>query len=404
MLRIPNKVRPPVLGDNATLTQQINHKWHTFLSKLWLITEKQHTADWFLGRLFCFTSTTFHVTINCLTAPYFMGNDEKHRHEECKNIIKISPIKAITIENAATDDDDELPPQRSGGNNSSNTAPVTQDPAKKEYWMKLKKTQLVALVEEKQLIHHLEGAYKESYAKVLAAYHSEISREQNEQQRGTQSRLDKDVAQITLLQRMLPHWFMRPFESRAGSAIAQGTLNESEVIKLLPKCIRKFSNNKFTIHKNVYSSSGSYFYIHDFGLLARRDLRACASSPDGVFVLMIKSMVEYIFFALCALEIKTRGAESTTTKLLLEVINFGTFVECNAGTDDFKKFVPDSSYRSQMCQHATALNVEYVLIVYCTPGGLAQRMVLLRVSQIMPTNNVFAFFTCIQRVRRKISM
>ena len=189
------------------------------------------------------------------------------------------------------------------------------------------------------------------------------------------------MAQITLLQRILPHWFMCPFESRAGSAISQGTLNESKVIKLVPKCIRKFSNNKFTIHKNVYSSLGSYFYIHDFGLLARRDLRACAIFPDGVFVLMIKSIVEDFFFALCALERKTRGAESTATKLLLEVINFGTFVECNAGTDDFKKFVPDSSYRSQMCQHATAFNVEYVLIVYCTPCGLAQRMVLLKVSK-----------------------
>lgn len=33
VLRIPNKVRPPVLGDNATLTQQINHKLHTHFIK-----------------------------------------------------------------------------------------------------------------------------------------------------------------------------------------------------------------------------------------------------------------------------------------------------------------------------------------------------------------------------------
>ena len=49
--------------------------------------------------------------------------------------------------------------------------------------------------------------------------------------------------------------------------------------------------------------------IHTYGLLARRDVQACASSSDGLFGLPERSSDgSYKFVGLCVLEIKTQSA------------------------------------------------------------------------------------------------
>ena len=56
------------------------------------------------------------------------------------------------------------------------------------------------------------------------------------------------------------------------------------------------------------------------------------------------------------------------------------FVVCNAGDEEFKQAIPENAYRSQVCQHAAALSLSYVLIVYCTPGTLPKKRILVHIS------------------------
>ena len=83
------------------------------------------------------------------------------------------------------------------------------------------------------------------------------------------------AAQISLLQRVVPYWFMRPFRSRDGGAVDQGVQNEGEVIRVLRRKIKELSRGEYAIHGEV----------EEFGLLAKRDHPYCTSSPDGVFAL-----------------------------------------------------------------------------------------------------------------------
>ena len=89
----------------------------------------------------------------------------------------------------------------------------------------------------------------------------------------------------------------------------------------------------------------------------------------------------YLFIGLCVLEIKTQSAFGTVSAVYLQSLNGNKFIECAAGTPLFKDSVRDPPYRSQICQHATAI-VPRVLIVYSTPGGLPQKMVLVTLSEM----------------------
>ena len=124
--------------------------------------------------------------------------------------------------------------------------------------------------------------------------------------------------------------------------------------------------------------------MREIGLLARRDLRACCSSPDGVIALTKQSdndQKKYEFLSLAALEMKTRTSSGTATELEEEIHSIGEFKEVDAGTNEFRNAVPNHAYRTQICQHATCLCLDYVLLVYSTPGGAIKRMVLLSIKE-----------------------
>ena len=55
------------------------------------------------------------------------------------------------------------------------------------------------------------------------------------------------------------------------------------------------------------------------------------------------------------------------------------FAVCNAGDEKFKQAIPENAYRYQVCQHAAALGLSYVLIVYYTPGALPKKMILVHI-------------------------
>ena len=116
---------------------------------------------------------------------------------------------------------------------------------------------------------------------------------------------------------------MRPFQTKAGGAIEQGIANEAQVIHVLKKEVKDFSNAKYEAGE-----------VREFGLLANRKHRVCTSSPDAVFALMKKSNEgTYNFFAMCVLEIKTLGAENTTALLIQLVLVYGKWTKCELGTD-----------------------------------------------------------------------
>ena len=69
------------------------------------------------------------------------------------------------------------------------------------------------------------------------------------------------IAQVAFLQRMVPTWFMRPFTSNASGAIEQGNANESQVIRILRKRVRKISSGLYSIGK-----------VEEFSLLASAQL------------------------------------------------------------------------------------------------------------------------------------
>ena len=107
----------------------------------------------------------------------------------------------------------------------------------------------------------------------------------------------------------------------------------------------------------------------------------CSSSPDGVFALMKKNTQgTYDFIGICVIEIKTRASENTVDALTESVLRGGLFTECVTGTELFERVIPDNAYRTQICQHATALGVDNVLMVYSLPGANVKKLVLVGVS------------------------
>ena len=99
------------------------------------------------------------------------------------------------------------------------------------------------------------------------------------------------VVQVTFLQRAICWWFMKPLQSKDGGAMRKGPANENRVIKTLGKYVSEFSKGKYKV-KN----------IHTYGLLARHDVQACASSPDRLFGLLERSDDgSYKFVGLCVL-------------------------------------------------------------------------------------------------------
>ena len=156
---------------------------------------------------------------------------------------------------------------------------------------------------------------------------------------------------------------MKPLRAQDGGAMRKGTANEEEIIKTLSKYVYAFSGGKYKAE-----------FIRILGLCVRRDVNSCSTSVDGIFALMERQDDgSYKFVGVCVLEIKTQSALGTIDAVYRQSLNGKQFVECFTGTVLFKTSVSDPPYRSQVCQHATAIDVEFVLIVYSLPGALPQK-------------------------------
>ena len=56
--------KPGVHVITSRKSEEINKAWEKFFSTIYQMTKMQRTQDWFLSRMFRFTSTTFHSIIN----------------------------------------------------------------------------------------------------------------------------------------------------------------------------------------------------------------------------------------------------------------------------------------------------------------------------------------------------
>jgi hypothetical protein len=373
--RIPHEEVPSALTATADDKAKTKHAFSTLLSTVWQVTREQHSADWFLARLFCFTSTSLHAAINCKSAVYFNTEEARNLHRDCLSIAQLKPRKSITVENVADDSEENehgAPRKKPGGNkslpsywkNNFNAAQL------KEEALKQKLTLPPGYVTKAMLADLLANAAGTENC----SDHDEMSDEEDEDLEDQQEEVDKGRATIRFLQRMMPRWFIAPFQAAEGSATKTGSANEELVLDALPY----FLKSKSRYHAKRKD-------ITEYGLLANRKLRACATSVDGVVALRIKDTDSRQLGDpfLAAIEIKTKTSAETMRDLDDHIGKTGgeSFVECEAGTPEFRDFIPEPSFRSQLCQHATSLGLNKVLMVYSVPGGVIKRVVLVHVSE-----------------------
>ena len=93
---------------SSTKSDETNSAWSTLMGSIYKMTQKQQTQDWFLSRMFCFTSTTFHCIVNMRSALFIDDVAFQILHVKCKIIAQLYPTTDITLKNAATYEDADL--------------------------------------------------------------------------------------------------------------------------------------------------------------------------------------------------------------------------------------------------------------------------------------------------------
>lgn len=385
--RIAHEPVPPSLAAAADLKEKTKHAFNTMLSTVWQVTRKQGSQDWFLARLFCFSSTSLHAAINCKSSVYFNSNVARQLHRDCLKIAQLKPRKCITILNATDDDDvDELlgraPRKSTGGNkalpsywkNNFNSAQLKEEALRQKIVLPTGRATITVLADLLAAAATVHGPAADDSSDEDGGTEEEDENELLEQQ----EEVDTAKATVAFWQRMTPLWFLRPFDAKEGTATKIGSANEELVLDAIPGFLRR--TGRYQARRDD---------IREYGLLANRKLRACTTSPDGVLSLRFKDNESGEFGnpVLAALEIKTKTSTNTIQELESYITTTGSHavVECNAGTYDFRRFIPEPSFRTQLCQHATALGLNTVLMAYSVPGGFIKRIVVVHVSQVQQT-------------------
>ena len=211
-------VKPPLpLRQDATLADRIAHAYETMKSSLYIISRQQRRPDWFWGRLWRWTSTTFHATVNVTTAEYFNTNELRQLHQEVKDILQLNPRNAVTYHNSADLEEDDLPSQRSGIHARLPLQEARHNNCTAEFWERGRdKPTLKNLCDERNIAYP-DPCRKNQLAQLLANYHQQQA-DALEAELVTLDVADNDVernsrAGITLLRRMFPYWFTKPFNS-----------------------------------------------------------------------------------------------------------------------------------------------------------------------------------------------
>ena len=78
---------PSPLHQNATRAEVISHAMLLFQSLVYEYSTSQRSDCWRLARLFRWTSTSFHILVNVIAAPYFSTNELREQHAEILQIM-----------------------------------------------------------------------------------------------------------------------------------------------------------------------------------------------------------------------------------------------------------------------------------------------------------------------------
>ena len=224
--------------DEVRLAEDIRVKqgWSAFLSGVFQFTQRQQTTDWFLARMFCFTSTTFHVVINVSTAVYFNTMQLRNLFEYCKEVVQISPQNHVTVDNALALEDLDLPGQRGNlirvferqGEEAGRNRRVVHVNSTPAFWLRGNQTkpQLQELCDN-NYIPFLPTNTRAQLAGLLAnkfAMDNQAT-EGEEEMNSNDVPIDDHDAKIAFIHRMMPHWFMYTFATVAGGAIEHVSAN-----------------------------------------------------------------------------------------------------------------------------------------------------------------------------------
>ena len=195
--RIKHMDRPRDLELNADEKAKIDHAWASMLSKVWQVTELQRTGDWFLARLFSFSSTTLHIAVNSLEAVYFTVFGKNNMHTACKDIMQLSPTGKITVQNASTEVDGDLPVQR-------RIRGTRSEALCNRNWSRYTKQQLMDMVENYGLTSNLpnnnrrRGYQKKDFIQVLKdAFSASADQPEIDSQRTTEPALTSAPSNIS---------------------------------------------------------------------------------------------------------------------------------------------------------------------------------------------------------------
>ena len=194
------------------------------------------TTYWLLARIFCFTSTTFHVVINVSTAVYFNTMQLRNLFEYCKEVVQISPQNHVTVDNALALEDLDLPGQRGNqirvferqGEDAGRNRRVVHVNSTTAFWLRCNRTkpQLQEICANNS-IPFLPTSTRAQLAGLLANKFA-MDNQATEGEEETNSNdvpIDDHDANIAFLHQMMPHWFMRPFATVAGGAIGHVSAN-----------------------------------------------------------------------------------------------------------------------------------------------------------------------------------
>lgn len=119
--------------------------------------------------------------------------------------------------------------------------------------------------------------------------------------------------------------------------------------------------------------------IFDVGMMAIRDAKYLACSPDAVAFLTLSKLASVVVepenvlvvgaerFIIAVVEIKTKVASTTLGEVM--ILATPDLVYCELGDDDFRKYVP-KAHMGQVLHQAVVLKLQFILYVNAAETGL----------------------------------
>jgi hypothetical protein len=173
--------------------------------------------------------------------------------------------------------------------------------------------------------------------------------------RGTQSDIGMDGVLVSLLKA----WFMPPLKDKDKSATRIGSLNESNIIRALPRFVQKHRTDISILH------------IKEYGLLANRAESNLVVSPDGLVIARIEQSGS---FSISLLEMKTKVKNNQEQKEVDLLNTLGPYCDVvlrdGEGGVDFKVAIPEEDHRSQLLHGMAVMNLTSAFYVVASTAGI----------------------------------